>query len=259
MAQNTIVVRARGARGPVGSQGRDGIQGLQGLQGFTGQVGPAGSGVSILGSYNNFSDLTTNHPTGAIGDAYLVLGDLYVWNATHNVWQNVGAIAGVQGLQGLTGSGVQGLQGLTGSGVQGLVGSQGLTGSQGIQGLTGSGVQGLVGSQGLTGSQGIQGITGIGLQGLTGAQGITGSQGEIGSQGIQGTAGISFSVSKVSFRYEQSNQSSVWNINHNLGFNPNITILDYSGNTIESDIVYVNINNVTLTFSSDVSGYAYLS
>ena len=236
MAQNTIVVRARGARGPVGSQGRDGIQGLQGLQGFTGQVGPAGSGVSILGSYNNFSDLTTNHPTGAIGDAYLVLGDLYVWNATHNVWQNVGAIAGVQGLQGLTGSGVQGLQGLTGSGVQGLVGSQGLTGSQGIQG-----------------------ITGIGLQGLTGAQGITGSQGEIGSQGIQGTAGISFSVSKVSFRYEQSNQSSVWNINHNLGFNPNITILDYSGNTIESDIVYVNINNVTLTFSSDVSGYAYLS
>ena len=236
MAQNTIVVRARGARGPVGSQGRDGIQGLQGLQGFTGQVGPAGSGVSILGSYNNFSDLTTNHPTGAIGDAYLVLGDLYVWNATHNVWQNVGAIAGVQGLQGLTGSGVQGLQGLTGSGVQGLVGSQGLTGSQGIQG-----------------------ITGIGLQGLTGAQGITGSQGEIGSQGIQGTAGISFSVSQVSFRYEQSNQSSVWNINHNLGFNPNITILDYSGNTIESDIVYVNINNVTLTFSSDVSGYAYLS
>ena len=225
MAQNTIVVRARGARGPVGSQGRDGIQGLQGLQGFTGQVGPAGSGVSILGSYNNFSDLTTNHPTGAIGDAYLVLGDLYVWNATHNVWQNVGAIAGVQGLQG----------------------------------ITGIGLQGLVGSQGLTGSQGIQGITGIGLQGLTGAQGITGSKGEIGSQGIQGTAGISFSVSQVSFRYEQSNQSSVWNINHNLGFNPNITILDYSGNTIESDIVYVNINNVTLTFSSDVSGYAYLS
>ena len=225
MAQNTIVVRARGARGPVGSQGRDGIQGLQGLQGFTGQVGPAGSGVSILGSYNNFSDLTTDHPTGAIGDAYLVLRDLYVWDATHNVWQNVGAIAGVQGLQG----------------------------------ITGIGLQGLVGSQGLTGSQGIQGITGIGLQGLTGAQGITGSKGEIGSQGIQGTAGISFSVSQVSFRYEQSNQSSVWNINHNLGFNPNITILDYSGNTIESDIVYVNINNVTLTFSSDVSGYAYLS
>ena len=225
MAQNTIVVRARGARGPAGSQGRDGLQGLQGLQGFVGQVGPAGSGVLILGSYNNFSDLINEHPIGSIGDAYLVLGDLYVWDATHNVWQNVGAIAGVQGLQG----------------------------------LTGSGVQGLVGSQGLTGSQGIQGITGIGLQGLTGAQGITGSKGEIGSQGIQGTAGISFSVSKVSFRYEQSNQSSVWNINHNLGFNPNITILDYSGNTIESDIVYVNINNVTLIFSNEVSGYAYLS
>lgn len=225
MAQNTIVVRARGARGPIGSQGRDGLQGVQGLQGSLGQIGPAGSGVSILGSYNNYSDLTTNHPTGAVGDAYLVLGDLYVWDATHNVWQNVGAIAGVQGLQG----------------------------------PVGFGAQGLVGSQGLTGLQGIQGITGIGLQGLTGTQGITGSKGEIGSQGIQGTAGISFSVSQVSFRYEQSNQSSVWNINHNLGFNPNITILDYSGNTIESDIVYVNINNVTLTFSSDVSGYAYLS
>lgn len=225
MAQNTIVVRARGARGPVGSQGRDGLQGLQGLQGFVGQVGPAGSGVLILGSYNNYSDLINEHPIGSIGDAYLVAGELYVWDATHIIWQNVGAIAGVQGLQGLTGLGTQGISGL----------------------------------QGLAGSQGVQGVIGTGLQGLAGSQGLIGLQGLIGSTGVQGIAGVSFSTSQVSFKYEQASMSSEWTINHNLSFNPNITILDYSGNTIECDIEYVNINRVKLTFSSDASGYAYLS
>jgi hypothetical protein len=252
MAQNTIVVRARGARGPMGSQGQSGLQGIQGLQGAIGQTGPAGSGVTILGSYNSYAELIAAHPTGSVGNAYLVLQNLYVWDNVHNVWQNVGAIAGIQGVQGLTGDGIQGATGAQGlTGLQGIQGSAGSLGFQGIQGSTGIGVQGTIGSQGTTGSQGL-----IGTQGV---QGIGGLQGLTGLQGAQGVAGVSFSTSQVSFKYEQASQSSIWNINHGLGFNPNVTILDYSGNTIESDIEYVNINNIRLIFSSNISGYAYLS
>jgi Collagen triple helix repeat (20 copies) len=244
MAQNVIVVRARGARGPAGSPG------------------PAGTGITILGQYNNLSDLQTAHPTGTVGQGYLVQQNLYIWNSQTNNWINLGPVQGPAGAQG-----VQGATGANGpTGTSGATGAQGIQGVQGLQGTAGylgrDGAQGVQGLQGISGAYSAQGIQGI--QGLIGAQGITGlgtqgTQGTIGFQGVQGTSGVSFSTSLVSFKYEQSSQASVWNINHGLGFNPNITILDYSGNTIESDIEYVNINNVRLTFSSNVSGYAYLS
>jgi hypothetical protein len=50
-----------------------------------------------------------------------------------------------------------------------------------------------------------------------------------------------------------------WIINHNLGYNPAVTVMDYSKNTIECDIEYVNSNTVILTFNNAVSGHAYLS
>jgi hypothetical protein len=83
----------------------------------------------------------------------------------------------------------------------------------------------------------------------------------LGARGPQGAAGAvnGFSPSLVSYRHEQQTTATVWTINHNLNFNPNVTVLDYSGNTIECDIVYVNSNQIRLTFSSVISGYAYLS
>lgn len=59
--------------------------------------GEAGTGVNILGSYPSEGDLIASHPTGNPGDAYLVNGDLYVWDNDNGQWENVGNIQGPAG------------------------------------------------------------------------------------------------------------------------------------------------------------------
>lgn len=63
----------------------------------------------------------------------------------------------------------------------------------------------------------------------------------------------------VAYRHAQGTSSAVWNIKHNLGFYPNVTVEDSAGTTVEGEIDYIDINNIRLTFSSAFSGYAYLS
>lgn len=102
---------------------------------------------------------------------------------------------------------------------------------------------------------GVQGPPGsTGPQGLTGTQGATGSQGPTGPQGPVGDA-----TAVLSYRFEQQSSSAVWNITHNLGYRPAVTIQDYGQNTIEGDVRHISVNNLTVSFSTGVSGYAYLS
>lgn len=68
-----------------------------------GPMGPTGTGISILGSYDSYDELLKEHPTGNIGDSYLVLDDLYVWSDNNKKWQNAGTVRGPAGLQGPTG------------------------------------------------------------------------------------------------------------------------------------------------------------
>lgn len=58
-------------------------------------MGSDGTSVTILGSYNTLAELQAAHPTGNLGDGYIVNGDLYVWNGS--AWENVGTIQGPQG------------------------------------------------------------------------------------------------------------------------------------------------------------------
>ena len=67
------------------------------------------------------------------------------------------------------------------------------------------------------------------------------------------------SVGLFSYTYEKQSNALVWTINHNLGFRPNILVMDYGNNTLECDIEMLSENSVKLTFSEPVSGYAYLS
>ena len=129
---------AVGPQGPQGIQGETGLRGIQGETGpqgpigFTGAKGADGTGVSIKGSFDNTSQLPAS---GANGDAYLISGNLHVWNGS--AWKNVGSIQGPQGLIGLTGSqGLQGPQGLKGD--KGDQGIQGAQGPQGVKGDTGT-------------------------------------------------------------------------------------------------------------------------
>lgn len=64
--------------------------------------GRDGTSVTILGSYNTMAELETAHPTGSSGDAYMVGGDLVIWNGT--TWENVGRIQGPQGNPGTPGA-----------------------------------------------------------------------------------------------------------------------------------------------------------
>ena len=192
-----------GLQGPTGTQGPTGSQGVTGPQGPTGEQGPtgadstvpgptgatgaAGTSVTILGSYATLLALQTAHPTGNLGDSYIVAGSLYVWDAVNSEWDSVGNIQGPTGAQGEVGP--TGLQGPTGeqgpTGAQGEVGSTGPTGEQGPTGSQGE--QGPTGSQGPQGSQGEQGN--VGPTGATGVQGETGPTGEQGLTGDTGPTG----------------------------------------------------------------------
>lgn len=70
----------------------------------SGSDGKDGTGVTILGSYNSEEELKQNHPSGNLGDGYIVFGNLYVWNGQE--WQNVGNIQGPPGTPGKDGTGI---------------------------------------------------------------------------------------------------------------------------------------------------------
>lgn len=72
------------------------------LKGDKGDKGEQGTGVTILGSYETEETLNAAHPTGNIGDSYLVNGSLYIWSETENKWVDVGNIKGEKGEPGYT-------------------------------------------------------------------------------------------------------------------------------------------------------------
>jgi len=135
------------------------------------------------------------------------------------------------------------------------------------------GTQGVQGAQGTRGTQGVQGTVGVGTQGTQGTQG-TGTQGTQGTAGLQGISGAAldntddltegltnkyFTVARVSYEHMQGAASNSWAITHNLGFKPNVTVIDSAGNIVEGEIAYTNSNSLTVSFQSAFSGNAYLS
>lgn len=113
---------AQGEKGETGSTGAAGADGVSVVMGYVdgdghlqvtlsngitvdagyvkGEKGDQGQGITILGSYDSESELTSAHPTGSAGDAYLIGGSLYVWSATESAWVNVGSIQGPKGDKG---------------------------------------------------------------------------------------------------------------------------------------------------------------
>lgn len=63
----------------------------------------------------------------------------------------------------------------------------------------------------------------------------------------------------LSFTYVQGVASTTWNIQHNLGKFPSITVIDTANTVVTGEYTYDNINNVTLTFSAGFAGTAYLN
>jgi hypothetical protein len=100
---------ATGATGETGPSGATGPTGeastVPGPTGPTGATGSPGTSVTILGEYADLAALQAAHPTGNVGDGYLVdSGDLYVWSANTSTWVNVGNIEGPTGPAGTNGA-----------------------------------------------------------------------------------------------------------------------------------------------------------
>lgn len=100
------------------------ITGLQGKEGNPGPEGQPGKSINILGHYDTMALLAAAHPTGALGDGYLVgtgttPRDLAIWSTEEGgKWINVGLIQGPRGIQGEPGPigvGKQGIRGPRGS------------------------------------------------------------------------------------------------------------------------------------------------
>lgn len=66
-------------------------------------------------------------------------------------------------------------------------------------------------------------------------------------------------VNHVKYVHTQASISSTWVINHNLGFFPNVTVLDSSNRMLETYVEYNNVNTATIIMNSAASGKAFLT
>ena len=83
---------------------------------------------------------------------------------------------------------------------------------------------------------------------------------EIAASGPQGP-GVTLEqiTDAISYVHTQDASVSSWTVPHNLGFNPNVTVVATGGATVEGEITYSTVNSLILTFSSALTGKAYLS
>lgn len=64
---------------------------------------------------------------------------------------------------------------------------------------------------------------------------------------------------ELAHEHIQEVAASVWTIEHELGFVPNITVVDSAGTVVEGSYDYPDSSTVVLTFNGAFSGRAYLS
>lgn len=66
-------------------------------------------------------------------------------------------------------------------------------------------------------------------------------------------------VADKTFVFEQGIASDVWEITHNLGKKPSVTVVDTADNVIYPAVQYINENQCVVTFNAGTKGKAYLN
>lgn len=59
--------------------------------------------------------------------------------------------------------------------------------------------------------------------------------------------------------HNQTIAASTWNITHNLGGKPSVTVVDSANTEVVGDVTYNSETSITLNFTGSFSGYAYLT
>jgi hypothetical protein len=105
-------------------------------------------------------------------------------------------------------------------------------------------------------TEGLQGPPGP--QGIPGQDGVDGSDGPPGPPGPQGVPGTPGSAPQA-YVHDQSVPSDTWVIVHDLGYQPNVTVVDSAQTNIEGQVNYDSDTQITITFTFPFGGKAYLS
>lgn len=71
--------------------------------------------------------------------------------------------------------------------------------------------------------------------------------------GLAGPPGISGNAA-AGYVHTQATPSQTWNVNHNLGFFPNVTILTPGGLEVEAQISHISVNQFICNFTLAQTG-----
>lgn len=168
--------------------------------------GKKGAGITILGSYATIEELTQAHPTGNVGDAYVVGLNLYTWSETEQGWKDLGQFRGEKGEAGVTPS-ISVESKTLDAGQQATVSRSGSDAAPTFTFGIPCGTDGADGADGANGAPGKDGITpnvSITVSGLPAGQSPTVTKGgtiaeptfaigiPAGEKGDQGTRGFHF-------------------------------------------------------------------
>ena len=179
-----------------------------GNTGPKGDTGDIGIGTVIKGHYDTYEEFIRVHPSGRLGDAYIVDCSYYYWNETG--WANAGSIKGEKG-----DAGDKGVKGDTGEkGSKGDKGDTGETGQKGEKGPKGD--TGDTGATGTTGPAGPKGDTGATGTGIT-IKGSYNSYEELIREHPTGNAGDSYLVNSALYVWNGDSWENVGNIKGEKG------------------------------------------
>ena len=81
------------------------------------------------------------------------------------------------------------------------------------------------------------------------SRGFRGEKGDRGEPGLSGAGYV----------HSQPLPDSVWTIDHNLGYWPNICVYDTNGDECEGNVDNLSLNRSTITFSAPFAGIARLT
>jgi hypothetical protein len=81
---------------------------------------------------------------------------------------------------------------------------------------------------------------------------VTVTEGQSGPQGVPGEG-------DKHFEYDQSTPAQVWEIEHNLGKKPSVTIVDSGGTEWQVEVEHLSENACVARFVHAFSGKAYLN
>ena len=70
---------------------------------------------------------------------------------------------------------------------------------------------------------------------------------------------ISDGIGDKNYVHTQTSASSVWTVVHGLNKFSSVSVSDSGGNVVYGDIDYIDLDTVTITFTSSFSGRAYFN